>query len=268
VQDSDPDSTASAAVRSSGKAIAFDRAADYYDRTRGYPEGVAERVAELLCQAGSLGAQSRVLEVGIGTGRVALPLAARVGCLAGVDLARPMLERLLEKPSAHRTWPLLADITALPFGGARFDAVVGVHIFHLVPGWRLALAEIKRVLVPGGVLLLASDDWALRELWQAARAELPSYESAGVPATERDFPLQEGFHQTAKLELRYAQTVEFREFVRQVEERVWSSTWNLSDADHARLISAMRAAIVQRYGDLGAVIEIERGVTVCAFAPD
>jgi hypothetical protein len=30
----------------------------------------------------------------------------------------------------------------------------------------------------------------------------------------------------------------------------------------------MRAAIVQRYGDLGAVIEIERGVTVCAFAPD
>jgi ubiquinone/menaquinone biosynthesis C-methylase UbiE len=131
----------------------FDRAANYYDRTRGYPPGVTERVAELLCSAGALTPKSQVLEVGIGTGRIALPLAARVGRVVGIDRPRAMLRRLLQKNGAEATRPLLADTSALPFAGTCFDAVLAVHVFHLVPNWRQALAELKRVLLPGGVLL-------------------------------------------------------------------------------------------------------------------
>jgi ubiquinone/menaquinone biosynthesis C-methylase UbiE len=46
--------------------------------------------------------------------------------------------------------PLIADATALPFADVRFDAVVSVHVFHLLPAWRVALAEVQRVLAPAG----------------------------------------------------------------------------------------------------------------------
>lgn len=249
-------------------SVVFDRAADYYDRTRGYPDGVAERVAELLCSVGTLGARSQVLELGVGTGRIALPLAPRVGCVIGVDRSRPMLERLLQKQGARDTHSLIADICALPFAAQRFDAVLAVHVFHLVPNWRQALAEVRRVLRPGGVLLLVADDWALRELWLAARAGLSQHVSAGVPQTDVEFPIRAGFRAAAAAGgLRYLQTVDFSEFVQQIEDRVWSSTWDLSNDELRELIAGMRRAIVERYGDLGAVIELERSVTVRAFTP-
>jgi SAM-dependent methyltransferase len=250
-------------------SVVFDRAADYYDRTRGYPDGVTEQVADLLCSVGALGARSQVLELGVGTGRIALPLATRVGCMVGVDRSRPMLDRLLQKPGARDVHSVLADICALPFAPERFDAVLAVHVFHLVPNWQQALAEVRRVLLPGGVLLLVTDDWPLRELWLAARAGLPQHVSAGVPQTDFEFPTRAGFRTTgAPSELRYRVTVDFRVFMQQIEDRVWSSTWDLSDDALRELIAGMRRAILERYADLGAIIELERSVTVRAFSID
>ena len=48
-------------------SVAFDRAAEYYDQTRGYPPGEEKGVAAIIAQAGNLKADSRVLEIGIGT---------------------------------------------------------------------------------------------------------------------------------------------------------------------------------------------------------
>jgi SAM-dependent methyltransferase len=260
--EADPSSAASGAEL----PIVFDRAADYYDCTRGYPPGVAERVAELLCRAGGLGPQSRVLEVGVGTGRIALPLGLRVGQMVGVDRSIPMLRRLLQKPGAERTRPMVADVTALPFGPARFDAVIGVHVFHLIPGWRQALAEVKRVLTRDGLLLLAADDQLLPELWRATHALVPRRLNAGVPSGQPDFPLQAGFEPAGQaLELRRPQRVELRTFFRQLQERVWSSTWRLTDVEHARVLNAMHNAILDRYGTLDTVLDVERTFTVRCF---
>jgi SAM-dependent methyltransferase len=51
-----------------------------------------------------------------------------------------------------------ADVTRLPFSDSSFDAVLAVHILHLVPDWRGALAEAARVLRPGG-LFIQGRDW-------------------------------------------------------------------------------------------------------------
>jgi SAM-dependent methyltransferase len=136
-------------------SIAFDRAAGYYDQSRGLPDGVAEQVADRIDAA--VGREGRLLELGVGTGRIALPLHRRGRRIVGVDLSVPMLDRYRAKAAALGLPPpavVRADATRLPFRDACADAVLEVHVLHLVPGWRRALAEARRVLRPGGAVLV------------------------------------------------------------------------------------------------------------------
>ncbi len=134
-------------------SVVFDRAADYYDETRGFPPGEEQHVAALLARVGKLNANSRVLEVGIGTGRIALPLAPLVRGVYGIDLSRAMLSRLISKLAGESVRVVEGDATHLSWGNKTFDAVIGVHIFHLIPTWQEALREAARVLRPGGLLI-------------------------------------------------------------------------------------------------------------------
>jgi ubiquinone/menaquinone biosynthesis C-methylase UbiE len=137
------------------QSVVFDRAADYYDATRGFPPSVEHDAAALIARVGGLTLSSAVLEIGIGTGRIALPLAAHVGVVNGVDLSLPMLRRLLGKRRNERVHVAQGDILRLPFASGSVDAVIAVHIFHLVPGYAVALGEAARVLKAGGVLIHA-----------------------------------------------------------------------------------------------------------------
>jgi SAM-dependent methyltransferase len=133
--------------------VSFDRAADYYDATRGLPESVAEALADLL--ADELTTRSPCLEIGVGTGRIALPLHRRGVDLLGTDIAPSMLSRLVANAGGGLPFPLLlADATRLPIEGGAVSAVIASHVFHLIPEWRSAADEAIRVLRPGGVLLV------------------------------------------------------------------------------------------------------------------
>src|SRR5262245_28598658 len=133
------------------ESVAFDRAADYYDQTRGYPPGEERAVASIIAQAGDFNKASRVLEIGVGTGRIALPVSAYTGAYVGVDISRPMMARLKAKQSGEAVYVAEADATLLPFAEHSFDGAAAVHVFHLIPGWQKALAELKRVLRPGAM---------------------------------------------------------------------------------------------------------------------
>src|SRR5437870_2803113 len=132
-------------------SIVFDRAVGFYDETRGFPPGVEAHVAHLIQAAGGLTHTSRVVEIGVGTGRIALPLAPHVRAVYGVDLSRPMLMRLREKQTDESVAVAEGDISKLPFPDSTFDAALAVHIFHLVADWRSAIDEVARVLRPGAV---------------------------------------------------------------------------------------------------------------------
>lgn len=133
-------------------SIAFDRAADFYDETRAYDELTMRATIELLLR--ELRGRGRVLEVGVGTGLLALPLHEAGVPMLGLDLSGPMLGKLVEKAGGVPFPLVLGDATALPFANDVVDAGLIRWVLHLIPNWRAAVAELARVIRPGGVLVV------------------------------------------------------------------------------------------------------------------
>ncbi|HET9139229.1 class I SAM-dependent methyltransferase [Actinophytocola sp.] len=100
-------------------------------------------------------ARGSVLEVAVGTG-LNLPFYPDSVQLTGIDLSPAMLALARARAAElGRTVDLrVGDAQALPFGGASFDTVVCTLGLCGVPDERAAIAEMYRVLRPGGTLLL------------------------------------------------------------------------------------------------------------------
>jgi ubiquinone/menaquinone biosynthesis C-methylase UbiE len=254
-------------------SIGFDRAADYYDETRGFPLGEEKPAAELLTRAGKLTHSSRVCEVGVGTGRIALPLARHVGTVYGIDLSRAMMQRLEAKRHGEPVYLVEGDITRLPFQAGVFDAAVAVHIFHLIPNWQDALREVRRVLRPNGLLLTAYNKGSVGfdRLWEAWDAEFSPDRKPNIgvqPNHYYDFPLEEGWQPVGDmLAYEYAFEQAPAAFVRLLERRVWSSLWKLSDAQLQRGIARVKAAIQTQFGDPDTPVRVAETFYVRAFLP-
>jgi ubiquinone/menaquinone biosynthesis C-methylase UbiE len=103
---------------------------------------------EAVLDAAAVGAGTRLLDVGCGTG-LALVLAARRGAVpSGLDISPGLLGVARERlPDADLRE---GDMESLPFGDAAFDAVVGVNAFQFAGDPRRALREAARVTRPGG----------------------------------------------------------------------------------------------------------------------
>jgi ubiquinone/menaquinone biosynthesis C-methylase UbiE len=105
-------------------------------------------------------AGQQVLEIGPGTGLQSLHVAPQLGAggqLAVVDVQLEMLEHVMARAArrsirniaAHR-----ADAAALPFADAAFDSAYLVTVLGEIPGPLAALMELRRVLKPGGRLIV------------------------------------------------------------------------------------------------------------------
>lgn len=138
----------------------WDRSAGAYDRSIGFCEG-------LMLGDGRrwIGWQARgdVLEIGVGTGRnlAEYPADAR---LAGLDLSPEMLRRARERAAKiGRDVELsVGDAQQLDYPDDRFDTVVFSLALCSIPDDRAAVHEAKRVLRPGGRLVLLESDDHLR----------------------------------------------------------------------------------------------------------
>jgi phosphatidylethanolamine/phosphatidyl-N-methylethanolamine N-methyltransferase len=97
----------------------------------------------------------RVLEVGVGTGKN-MPFYPPDMAITAIDLSPRMLDRARENARRAGLGVDLreADAQALPFPDASFDTAIGTFVFCSVPDPMLGLRELRRVLVPGGQLLL------------------------------------------------------------------------------------------------------------------
>jgi ubiquinone/menaquinone biosynthesis C-methylase UbiE len=129
----------------------YDSVAEAYDRTW---RPNFERVARDLVAVTGLGdlpPDASVLDVGTGTGAVALEAAHRVprGVIVGVDPSVPMLA--LARANAPLT-PVAAESPGLPFPTGRFDAAVANLVISHFERYDTSLADIVRVLRPGGRL--------------------------------------------------------------------------------------------------------------------
>jgi ubiquinone/menaquinone biosynthesis C-methylase UbiE len=125
-----------------------------YDRVRSAPREVQEFWLPAVGLQAGLAAGSRVLDVGCGTGRLAVPLSARCA-VVGLDRSREMLAvaRAKGSPAAF----VLGDAGRLPFMDRSFDVALAVMVLHLLPDFRAAVREMARVAVRGVIATIDMD---------------------------------------------------------------------------------------------------------------
>jgi ubiquinone/menaquinone biosynthesis C-methylase UbiE len=180
--------------------VIYDRLASLYDGvdwfTGGTTHRLRQRALRYLPPEGS-----RVLEIGFGSGRLHVELAERY-TMAGLDRA-PGMVQLTERRLAARglTSELrVGDVTALPWADATFDAVLSTFAFSAFPDPDAALAEMVRVVKPGGAIIIVDAGEAqdgntmahfLAQLWAAfgdyMRDETPLMEAHDLTVTREDY---------------------------------------------------------------------------------
>jgi demethylmenaquinone methyltransferase/2-methoxy-6-polyprenyl-1,4-benzoquinol methylase len=145
---------------------------DRYDRLAEWLSfGQNERWRQALVDAVADGAPANVLDVATGTAGVALALRARTGAaVVGVDLTEAMVRRgeaNVARARASGITFVLGRGEALPFADASFDALSFTYLLRYVDDPAAAVAELARVVRPGGVVANLEFHVPSNPLWRS-----------------------------------------------------------------------------------------------------
>jgi SAM-dependent methyltransferase len=144
-----------------------------------------EALAGRLIRAGGFdvrGAKS-ILDAGCGNGRYTrylLRTADADARITAFDLSPKMLRRARTRLGSSRVTHVAADLTRLPYANASFDAVVCGWVLEHLPDPRPGLAELARVLRPGGKLLLLATEDTLTGAWCSRLWHCRTYRRAAL----------------------------------------------------------------------------------------
>ena len=170
-------------------AATYNAAADHFDHA---PLSFWDRYGRRTVERLSLAPGAAVLDVGCGSGASALPAAEQVGptgSVTGVDVAGELLAAARTK-AANRGLSNIefreGDMANLDYPNGQFDAVVCVFAIFFIPDMEQQVAELWRMVRPGGVLAITT--WGPRMLepgssafWNAVTAERPDLHAAFNP---------------------------------------------------------------------------------------
>lgn len=126
------------------------RLQDDTDKTVDYLAGLSKRI-------GAATGNADLIELGVGTGRVALPLSAAGHSVTGVDASPKMLAQLAEKPGGDRVTAVLGDFTELSVSRSYGIAYIIFNTLLSLPSQDdqvRCLQSVAKALVPGGVLVV------------------------------------------------------------------------------------------------------------------
>lgn len=217
--------------------ISFDRIADRYDATRGYPDWVMEDILGALDR--TLSKDSLILDSGVGTGRFAQPLQSRGYSVIGVDIS----SRMLGKAQAKGTEDLFkADMCVLPFRDGVFESAMSVHVMHLISKWRCALAEIGRVTTRDFMSVAFNKEESpaeeFRRFYHHVCAEL-GFDVSHPGVHERELPDVLSADE-ARLITLHEHPVDVQKLLDDYEARTYSAQWEVPEEIHEEAIAALR----------------------------
>ena len=246
--------------------VDFSDNAKVYDRRHGAV--LAEEVVQRLAAAAAIRSGTSVLDIGAGTGRVAIGLAT-LGCnVVALEPAAGMVETLRTKVGALPIRLIAGDGARLPFSPGQFEVVVIARLLYLTADWRGVLREAHRVLGAGGRLMHEWGNGQVDEEWVQIREKARAlFEAAGVSSpfhpgvrSERDVDdgLESlGFRRSADLPIGSGPTLTLNEFLRRLIDGEFSYIWNVPTTVRERCLPMLRAWAEQRF-DLGRSISMPR----------
>lgn len=239
--------------------FSFDkRVAHLYNQQRAHPPEVARQIGEAITAQAGAGAQ--VLEIGVGTGRIAVPVAM-AGChVTGIDLSAEMLSEAVEMGEGGGSLRLArADMHHLPFCDDAFNGVTVVHVLHLAKDWQVVLREVGRVLRSDGAFI-QGDDWIdpksvvgmIRDELRRHVAKLsPGFvpPSAGVSRQQVLADLG-GTETTELIAAEWTTYVSALDRLETVERRIDAESWILPDELFNTVLAHLREYAAAHWPDL------------------
>lgn len=228
-------------------SLSFDRIAERYDDTRG-----GRRRGELFARALEplFARRGRTLEIGVGTGIVAEPLARGGRVVVGIDLSPVMLQAGRARLGARVA---VGDALHLPFADASVDDVYSVWVLHLVSDVAAVLSEVARVLRPGGRYVVVGtsrpqpgDLQDVDPIMERMRVQLQGQARQDAEERVERLATDAGFRVSDRTFVEVVFDSEPpAQLIGLIEDRVYSMLWDLDEPTWARVvvptIEALRA---------------------------
>ncbi|UWU13147.1 class I SAM-dependent methyltransferase [Rhizobium sullae] len=117
----------------------------------------SQKLAPMFIDFAGLADGEKILDVGCGTGSLTFALArtAELGEIAAIDYSPVFVEETIRRNTDPRIKVRQADACALPFDDGTFDRALALLVLHFVPEASKAVAEMRRVVRPGGIVAAA-----------------------------------------------------------------------------------------------------------------
>ena len=263
------------------KSLSFDGLTALYDQTRTFNLTCFAAALDWLAARFPPRQFRSVLEPGVGTGRIALPLVGRGYQVTGLDISEEMLGVCVAQGQSLGTSLSLrcvrADATRLPFSPSAFDLCVAVHLFYFIPDWRGAVREMLRALQPVGALVLLHTGSGvevprLNERYQELALELgyvfPTY---GVRSTREvvDYAASLGcaVERAEEAAWEWTTRIDIEEALSHLRGRAYSFTKDVPEDVHVAVIDSLQRERLKEAAGHASLIEVPNRVSIVIVSP-
>ena len=216
--------------------VDFSANARLYDRRHGAV--LVPDAARALASIGALKPGGRVLDIGAGTGRVAIAFAKLGFDVVACEPSLPMLGELRSKAPEQAIRLVAGEGARLPFADGRFDAVVLARILYLMADWQVVLRQARDALKPGAHLFHEwgnghpDEAWVrirekTRSLFQSAGIENPFHPGAHAEADVDGCLIRLGFVRSTEVPLGAGGSMTLRAFVARIVSGELSYIWSV-----------------------------------------
>lgn len=251
------------------ESLSFDSIAKLYDETRVLDRSSLNSALDFLVERFPPTRFTNVFYPGIGTGRIALPLAKRGYRITGADISEEMLALLKERLTQARQ-PLQvsvhkANVLKLPFPDGTFDMAIAVHLFYFILEWKQAVDEILRIVRGDGPLILMHTGTGTEIPFLNARYKKLCAEQGcpikaiGVESTREvvDYCESRGLHtEWIRDRWQWTKHIKLDKALAYMKFRAYSFTTIAPEDIHLRAIERLESELRNQYGSLTTEVEI------------